>query len=119
MRRATRVALIDGVDEVVDGELGCASGHWYPIIGGVPRLLVPELLAETFRWFHPERFKQYADRLPATPEKRLTLKEKTLQSFGFQWNVFSEMYDQWEENFLSDLAPKNWTIVNESSPAYS
>ncbi|HIC68448.1 MAG TPA: Trm112 family protein, partial [Candidatus Latescibacteria bacterium] len=38
-------------EEIMEAELSCARGHRYPVINGVPRLLAPELLADTLRQF--------------------------------------------------------------------
>lgn len=91
--------------ELAEGELTCAHGHWFPVIGGIPRLLPPALLAETLRAFYPEQYGQYRERLEEEFEEESELKKKTLQSFSFQWNTFSEMYGHWEANFKSYFEP--------------
>lgn len=104
--RCARVDLEDAeFGGVREGELGCAAGHRYPVIDGVPRLLPPELLGETLAHFHPEWYRRYRDSLAGEGTGEPALKKKTLRSFGFQWNAFSEMYAQWEANFRSYFEP--------------
>ena len=104
---ASVVSLSEGdcCEEVIEGELNCDKEHFYPIIKGIPRLLLPELLAETLRQFQPQHYQRYRDRLPAAAVGEAVLKKKTLRSFSYQWNVFSEMYEHWEENFKSYFEP--------------
>ena len=97
--------MLDGVEEVIEGELVCESGHFYPVIGGIPRLLPATLLSETLQRFKPDHYQRYRDRLPATPEGEPEVVKETLRSFSYQWNRFSEMYEQWEENFRSYFQP--------------
>lgn len=100
-------AHLDGAEneEIRQGELGCPHGHFFPIVNGIPRLLPPDLLAETLQRFHPETFELYRERLVEGVRGEGELKKKTLKSFSFQWNVFSEMYAHWEENFKSYFRP--------------
>jgi len=68
-----------GSGEVITGTLGCAScGKSYEIRRGVPRLLPPELT---------------------------TLEEKTAAAFGWQWQEFVEMHEQYEAQFLDWIHP--------------
>lgn len=101
----TRVEKEDASGEVLEGELGCEAGHFYPLIGGIPRLLSGELLRETLECYHPEHFARYRDRLGEQSGENSVLKKQTLRSFSYQWNVFSQMYSHWEENFRSYFAP--------------
>ena len=93
------------VEEIVEGELTCEEGHFYPIINRIPRLLLPELLVASLQQFHPEHYARYQERFQAQGPGEPVLKKKTLRSFSYQWNVFSEMYDHWEENFNSYFQP--------------
>ena len=94
--------------EILEGELICDRGHFYPIVGGVPRLLLPQLLTQALRDYHPEVYDRYAGRLREAGADIATegdAKKRTLSSFSFQWNTFSEMYTHWEENFRSYFEP--------------
>lgn len=92
-------------EEIMEAELSCARGHRYPVINGVPRLLAPELLADTLRQFHAQHFRRYRAYWENTPSAKSSTEGRTLRSFSYQWNVFSEMYAHWEENFRSYFEP--------------
>jgi SAM-dependent methyltransferase len=65
--------------EIVSGELLCIScAAKFPVRGGVPRLLPPSLSPVT---------------------------EKTSAAFGWQWQEFVELYDQYEAQFLDWIYP--------------
>jgi SAM-dependent methyltransferase len=65
--------------EVVTGTLGCKScGRDYRILRGVPRLLPPDLSA---------------------------VEEKTAAAFGWEWQEFVELHDQYEAQFLDWIHP--------------
>lgn len=65
--------------EIVTGELECEScAATFPVRGGVPRLLPPGLSAVT---------------------------EKVSAAFGWQWQEFVELYDQYEAQFLDWIYP--------------
>ena len=49
--------------EITEGELTCDNDHFYPVISGVPRLLLPQLLSQALRDYHPEVYQRYAQRL--------------------------------------------------------
>lgn len=64
--------------EITSGELECPACHIkYPIRAGVPRLL------------------------PSISEEE----EKTSAAFGWQWSEFTEMYEQYEPQFLDWIHP--------------
>ena len=86
----------------MDGEMKCSSEHIFPIIHGIPRLLPPGLLDETLKRFHPSR---YGGGTRDDSEEAESISKRTIRSFGYQWNVFSEMYDHWQENFRSYFEP--------------
>jgi SAM-dependent methyltransferase/uncharacterized protein YbaR (Trm112 family) len=95
--------------EVVDGILSCACGQWFPIIGGVPRLLLRPL-RDALRNDYPGFFQRYADRLPGASEgepapsrpPNLDGQIRTMESFGFEWNTFE---DYANDNFDAWVAP--------------
>jgi len=65
--------------EVVTGTLVCRGcGYGYPIVRGVPRM-IPGQLAED--------------------------KQETAAAFGWQWQEFTEMHDEYRAQFLDWIAP--------------
>jgi len=65
--------------EIVEGSLVCRGcGQGYPIVRAVPRLLAARLAAD---------------------------KQKTADAFSWQWQHFTEMHDEYEEQFLDWIDP--------------
>ena len=66
-------------DDIEDGELICkACRIRWPIRGGVPRLVPPDLVAQ---------------------------QQQTAQAFGWQWQHFAEMHREFETQFLDWISP--------------
>jgi SAM-dependent methyltransferase len=66
-------------DEIVEGRFECRECHQgYPLVGGVPRLLPPDIGME---------------------------QERTQSAFGWQWRRFVEMHPEYEEEFLDWIHP--------------
>jgi SAM-dependent methyltransferase/uncharacterized protein YbaR (Trm112 family) len=64
----------------------------FPVIRGIPRLLLPPL----------------RQALLSDSAVRSDLNDpqvRTALSFGFEWNNFPEMYPEWEQNFLHYMSP--------------
>jgi ubiquinone/menaquinone biosynthesis C-methylase UbiE/uncharacterized protein YbaR (Trm112 family) len=96
-------------EEIVDGILMTESKEWYPIIGGIPRILIGES-KYTVMAYYPEFLKKYKQRI----EKYVTFEKvgedifskqnkKTISKFGFQWHHFEDMdsglnYEDWMSN---------------------
>jgi 2-polyprenyl-3-methyl-5-hydroxy-6-metoxy-1,4-benzoquinol methylase/uncharacterized protein YbaR (Trm112 family) len=75
-----------------DLELECtACGEKFPVIGGVPRLLLS-----------PFREALLGNREIASGEDEQV---KTALSFGFEWTRFPEMYEEWNQSFLDYMQP--------------
>lgn len=70
--------------EQADGELECPGGHRYPVVRGVPRLLVAE---------------------PGVPGPFAALQDRTRRSFGYQWTTFHTMVEAFREGFLTYVHP--------------
>lgn len=89
-----------GEEEVEQGLLRCPCGAWYPIVAGVPAIL-PNAL---------DIYSQFAacfrDRLPAWKFSAEEIarfeqeKKKTQESFGFEWSVYSQVYDERDRGYV-------------------
>ena len=89
--------------EIEEGLLICSCGQFFPIIKGIPRILVGDLRVILYKNF-PEFFLKYEEFLPKEKLKKnikgnILKKKKTLESFGFEWQKFSKMLNEWEKNF--------------------
>ncbi|MFH1055290.1 MAG: methyltransferase domain-containing protein [Candidatus Altiarchaeota archaeon] len=89
-------------EEIVDGLLTCNCGNWYPIIGGIPRIL-PNTLKE-----HPSFAERYRDKLPEgivsdrDIQEFKKFKESTSKSFGFQWTKYKIINEMEESPIFFD-----------------
>ena len=63
----------------------------YPIVDGIPRMLSPELRDAL------------AGEIAITGSDAKQV--ETALSFGYEWNRFPEMYDEWERQFLDYMQP--------------
>lgn len=100
-------AIYDKSKQIISGKL-FSDYEEYPIINGIPRILKNDILMSTLDHYpvfvkqHGSKFNfHYSDK----NEKKDNLKKKTSESFGIQWNLFPEMYDIWEENFMEYISP--------------
>ncbi|HEX8135967.1 MAG TPA: methyltransferase domain-containing protein [Pyrinomonadaceae bacterium] len=97
-------------NEISTGLLSCACGSVYPVIGGIPRLLPPDLQGMLWE-MHPDFFERHASRLPARllpkeakkksdgEDSATRAQRETARSFGYEWQAFSEMLPEYEANF--------------------
>ena len=92
----------ENADEIVEGELCCDNNHRFPIRSGVPRLLPPDLTTGAEGGLDTGKVPSFHG---DGPSDRNTILKKTMRSFGYQWNVFSEMYPHWESNTRSYFEP--------------
>jgi SAM-dependent methyltransferase/uncharacterized protein YbaR (Trm112 family) len=95
--------------EITEGLLTCKGcGDSYPVIRGIARMLPASMINRHLL----DSFMEKHGNLPASfgrAERSSTqaVKERTSKSFGFQWNVFSEMHKEYEKNFLNYVHPKD------------
>jgi len=78
------VAPASAETDLCDGALECLIGHRYPVVRGVPRLLVRE---------------------SGDPVAFAALQDQTRRSFGYQWTAFHTMEEAFREGFLTYIHP--------------
>jgi len=93
--------------EIEEGYLGCKKcSAIFPIINGIPRMLpfnvINSNILTDFLEKHASKIPEYSKDNDAGFE---ILKKRTSESFGFQWNVFSYMFEEYEKNFLNYIKP--------------
>lgn len=90
--------LCEAPGSVHEGVLRCACGRFYPVIRGVPRVL-PVALEGTLAADHPDFFAQYVDLVPPSGGETGSVSERTLRSFGDEWQRFPELHAVHERIF--------------------
>jgi SAM-dependent methyltransferase/uncharacterized protein YbaR (Trm112 family) len=104
-------------EHLISGLLTTAQS-WYPIINGVPRILIGEL-KENLLQTHQDFFHQHKDQLPENtrsewqraidniPDLDAFLKhqKKTAESFAYEWKYIYKENDYEKNNFFHFLSP--------------
>jgi len=84
--------LIKGQPDWEKGSLNCGDCHLeFPIVRGIPRLLLPPLREALLEG--------------RSTRNNGSQQVRTALSFGFEWNQFPHMYEEWQESFLSYMRP--------------
>lgn len=108
----------ENAQHIESGLLTTPQGGWYPIIGGIPRLLVGEL-RENLLQEHVQFFQQYQSALPEAITKEwqtiidkikdldafLKHQKKTGESFAYEWQHIYRENDYEKNNFFHFLSP--------------
>jgi SAM-dependent methyltransferase/uncharacterized protein YbaR (Trm112 family) len=84
-------------EHLLEGVLRCAAcGTWYPVTGGVPRLVPPGLREQSTQEFQRRFARELQGAgiglLPtsqATPDDLSAVKAHTQQNFGFEWTAYA------------------------------
>jgi uncharacterized protein YbaR (Trm112 family)/SAM-dependent methyltransferase len=94
-------------DEIEEGLLTCRNcRNRYPVVGAIPRMLPPSMINKSLADYFTKKYGNGVLRKGnSASTKTQKVKERTSKSFGFQWNVFSEMYREYEKNFLDYIHP--------------
>lgn len=114
----TLTVFQEDTQQVESGLLVTATGSWYPIIAGIPRLLTGEL-RENLLQEHFQFFQQYQSQLPEAIARAwqtsidkikdfdafLAHQKKTGESFAYEWQYIYRENNYEKENFLHFLSP--------------
>ena len=83
--------------ETMDGLLQCKTGHGYPIIGGIPRLVLPALrigpVHEQWKKLHRAKLEDLSIEIhpapiPADSAKFQSLQADVIEKFDFEWEAY-------------------------------
>ena len=112
-RADVAVSVFVETDEIEEGTLTCLGcQRVFPIIGGIPRMLPDALMPQVLE-YHRSFFERYRAATAACVARAVGEGEAawwatetlTLQSYSYQWRKFKQMFPQWEDVFLSSIAP--------------
>jgi SAM-dependent methyltransferase/uncharacterized protein YbaR (Trm112 family) len=85
--------------EIMNGWLRCGKcGENYPIIRGVPRMLLGPLRS-TLQQEYPDFFLNSKEHQESEGEEGQESKFRTMRSFGYEWRHFSDFRPEGEANF--------------------
>jgi SAM-dependent methyltransferase/GT2 family glycosyltransferase len=87
-----------------DGWLACgACGHRYPIIAGTPRMLDAEAQLRLATEY-PDAAIEITR--PAIQDPSATsVRQRTAESFAYEWSHFGDLRPEWRKNFVDYLRP--------------
>src|SRR3989344_1722100 len=92
--------------EIIEGLLKCVCGEIFPIIQGVPRLLLEPLRSKIVGEQHPEFFRQHPELCASHSLDSLSKKKlDTSTRFGYEWQRFSKLEKEYEGQFLGWIWP--------------
>lgn len=104
-------------EKVEDGLLICKScKEWFPIISYIPRMLLGNLKQDLVLSLHSSFLEKYKNVLPKTVsddwinsikniKNTKQLKQRTADSFAYEWNTFHTMCGAYRKNFLDFINP--------------
>lgn len=105
-----RVSKRPGYPELgPDGSLRCEScGERYPLIAGTVRML-PRAMRSRLRADYPLS-REALEQEPAEPatgadQRTYDVKQRTADSFAYEWQRFGAMREQWRKNFIDYMQP--------------
>ncbi|MDX6270508.1 MAG: hypothetical protein QOD28_1731 [Acidobacteriota bacterium] len=88
----TAAAVADSEQEITEGLLRCARSHWFPVVGGVPRML-PDALAEHWETIRPllptplpAELQPVVDTARAFNTGRVNYDKQTRENFSHEWD---------------------------------
>lgn len=90
-----------GPGGIEEGLLRCRCGESYPIMGGVPRMLLGDGTARLPSELSDMRGSARGTYALGGQE----VNSKTRESFGFEWTTFRGMRREWQSNFVTYMTP--------------
>jgi len=89
-----------------DGQLECVScGERYPVIGGTPRMLDRPSRARLSREYPRSRVALGGPDGGGRDVQFTDIKQRTAESFAYEWRHFGDRRDEWRKNFLDYMRP--------------
>ena len=92
-----------------DGRLRCqACSQEYPIVGGTPRMLESTALSELLREYPRSSHvlgERASDQDRPPPDPQASVKQRTADSFAYEWSHFGQSRSEWDRNFRDYLQP--------------
>jgi len=93
---------VTGGDEVVEGLLRCRSDHWFPVVGGIPRML-PDAIGEHWAGLRP-----LALQSPSEAVRRLSSSMAAGTGADYDRRTRANFSSEWEHHELGD---KTWGMT--------
>jgi len=92
-----------------DGMLLCDCGLWYPIINGVPRILIKKL-RHLISKYHSDFLSKYSKKLPKFEESEVDfVQEKTAESHDLNITTLPSEFKEWDfinKEWMAPLQPE-------------
>ncbi len=91
-----------------DGRLHCEScGEHYPMIAGTVRMLPRPLRARLAADYPLARdaFEESGEPAAGPVDRADEVKQRTADSFAYEWERFGDLRDQWRKNFVDYMQP--------------
>jgi 2-polyprenyl-3-methyl-5-hydroxy-6-metoxy-1,4-benzoquinol methylase/uncharacterized protein YbaR (Trm112 family) len=89
-----------------DGLLHCEGcGERYPLIAGTVRMLPPALRSSLRADYPLSREALEYEPVSSAEERFDDVKQRTADSFAYEWNSFGSLREQWRKNFTDYMRP--------------
>lgn len=91
-----------------DGYLSCERcEERYPILAGTPRMLPKEMRALLWRQYprSVEALRQAGTPQPSEQSARPDIRQRTADSFAYEWERFGALRQEWRKNFIDYMQP--------------
>ncbi|NQU79394.1 methyltransferase domain-containing protein [Candidatus Woesearchaeota archaeon] len=90
----------------IEGKLSCIKCRKeYPVINGIPRILPDDLMTSLVVPKHQAFFKEHNIKAKLPKRKKKSLKERTADTFGFEWLEYPTILKQFEKDWARYFNP--------------